>query len=194
MSISRRLRPVNERVSAVGAAIFGGEAVRGRGAQPPGGDGRPALAGREGSRRGGHPPPFGVRGHAHRAQPLVKNKVYKYWFKSRLKRQVSGGRKTGGNPCKCWIFCLWTAPSNVNRCAPHLSALCPSSVKDRAPHLSVVAPPQVSIPQGTYPQACPHHLWETRVKSGVFADLRGWPAPRRRPKSSLPLICQRRAG
>ncbi|EBQ1711462.1 hypothetical protein A0209_24285 [Salmonella enterica] len=30
--------------------------------------------------------------------------------------------------------------SNVNRCAPHLSALCPSSVKDRAPHLSVVAP------------------------------------------------------
>ncbi len=95
----------------------------------------------------------------------------------RAETLANAGFSACGQPLKCrWV-------------APHLSALCPSSVKDRAPHLSVVAPLKCQYRQGTYPQACPHHLWETRVKSGVFADLRGWPAPRRRPKSSLPLIC-----
>ncbi|EAR8698220.1 hypothetical protein E3J99_24325 [Salmonella enterica] len=54
MSISRRLRLVNERVSAVGAAIFGVRPFAAEG-RSPWGDGRPALAGREGSRRGGPP-------------------------------------------------------------------------------------------------------------------------------------------
>ncbi|EDW7072728.1 hypothetical protein CKW64_004700 [Salmonella enterica subsp. enterica serovar Braenderup] len=54
MSISRRLRLVNERVSAVGAAIFGVRPFAAEG-RSPWGDGRPALAGREGSRRGGTP-------------------------------------------------------------------------------------------------------------------------------------------
>ncbi|EAS7662620.1 hypothetical protein EGZ55_25465, partial [Salmonella enterica] len=81
MSISRRLRLVNERVSAVGAAIFGVRPFAAEG-RSPWGDGRPALAGREGSRRGGTP----LRRARSRAQgaALVKNKVYKYWFKSRL--------------------------------------------------------------------------------------------------------------
>ncbi|EFH8206648.1 hypothetical protein F2N22_22930, partial [Escherichia coli] len=90
MSISRRLRLVNERVSAVGAAIFGVRPFAAEG-RSPWGDGRPALAGREGSRRGGTP----LRRARSRAQgaALVKNKVYKYWFKSRLKDRLAVAEK-----------------------------------------------------------------------------------------------------
>lgn len=80
MSISRRLRLVNERVSAVGAAIFGVRPFAAEG-RSPWGDGRPALAGREGSRRGGTPP-FGVRGHAHRAQPWLKTRFINIGLKA----------------------------------------------------------------------------------------------------------------
>ncbi len=136
MSISRRLRLVNERVSAVGAAIFGVRPFAAEG-RSPWGDGRPALAGREGSRRGGTP----LRRARSRAQgaALVKNKVYKYWFKSRLKDRLAVAEKRAETLANAG-FSACGQPSNVNRCAPHLSALCPSSVKDRAPHLSVVAP------------------------------------------------------
>jgi len=136
LSISRRLRLVNERVSAVGAAIFGVRPFAAEG-RSPWGDGRPALAGREGSRRGGTP----LRRARSRAQgaALVKNKVYKYWFKSRLKDRLAVAEKRAETLANA-DFLPVDSPSNVNRCAPHLSALCPSSVKDRAPHLSVVAP------------------------------------------------------
>ncbi|EBG6036338.1 hypothetical protein FI839_25445 [Salmonella enterica] len=109
MSISRRLRLVNERVSAVGAAIFGVRPFAAEG-RSPWGDGGPALAGREGSRRGGTP----LRRARSRAQgaALVKNKVYKYWFKSRLKDRLAVAEKRAetlanagfsacGQPLKC---------------------------------------------------------------------------------------------
>ncbi|EFC4222405.1 hypothetical protein E6D10_24075, partial [Escherichia coli] len=108
-SISRRLRLVNERVSAVGAAIFGVRPFAAEG-RSPWGDGRPALAGREGSRRGG-PPLRRARSRAQGAA-LVKNKVYKYWFKSRLKDRLAVAEKRAetlanagfsacGQPLKC---------------------------------------------------------------------------------------------
>ena len=99
----------SERVSAVGAAIFGVRPFAAEG-RSPWGEGRPALAGREGSRRGGTP----LRRARSRAQgaALVKNKVYKYWFKSRLKDRLAVAEKRAetlanagfsacGQPLKC---------------------------------------------------------------------------------------------
>ena len=93
--------------------------------------GASSLTDREGSRRGHS---FGVRVTRTGRSP-VKNKVYKYWFKSRLKDRLAVAEK-GRKPLQMLDFLPVDSPSNVNRCAPHLSALCPSSVKDRPSSVS----------------------------------------------------------
>lgn len=101
--------PIPAMARTASAAIFGVRPFAAEG-RSPWGDGRPALAGREGSRRGGTP----LRRARSRAQgaALVKNKVYKYWFKSRLKDRLAVAEKRAetlanagfsacGQPLKC---------------------------------------------------------------------------------------------